>query len=249
MRRAVVPNIAVLVGLLATACATNPPRADHVVSVYGGTARTFNSDIRLQQPGGTDLTVHDVSFRDESFENVIYYGFRFTRWNSPTSPHGWAIDFVHPKAIARQDDVTTITGTKNGQPVASPAPINSQLQRWRVSFGHNMLTANYMHRWFFKRCRDDTFEGRSRAYAGVGAGVAIPSPLVQVDGVRTVDYRIAGPALHAVSGFEYDLGGPFSMFLEGKMHWADLDIELKGGGSTTTQLWTASLAAGLSFRF
>ena len=37
---------------------------------------------------------------------------------------------------------------KNGQPVPSPAPISSQIKRWRASFGHNMLTANYMHRWF-----------------------------------------------------------------------------------------------------
>ncbi len=223
-------------------------------SAYTGKAHTFNSDISLRHPAaGTDLEVKDVGFDDESltFHPPPNYGARITYWTGKHKQQGIAVDFHHPKAIARTHEVKEITGVKNGVPVASPAPMSTAIERWRVAFGHNILTLNYMHRWFPKGRRDETLLGRMQPYAGIGVGVAIPSPLIQVDGVRVADgYRIAGPAATAILGLNLDVWGPFSVYAEGKLNWTDLNLRFKSGvGESKTELWTTNILVGASVRF
>ena len=81
------------------------------LSFYTGKAHTFNSDIHVSQPSrGSDFTVRDVSFKDDSFtiEPPPNYGVRLTRWVGHCKTHGVQVDFQHAKAIARTNEVKTI---------------------------------------------------------------------------------------------------------------------------------------------
>ena len=44
----------------ALACAASPANAEMQVGVYGGWNGSFDSDIHLTQPGGTNMTLNDV---------------------------------------------------------------------------------------------------------------------------------------------------------------------------------------------
>jgi hypothetical protein len=220
-----------------------------MLSLGTGKARTYDADIRMRKSGGTDFTVHDVQFDDESFQQPLYYDVRLTRWNSHRSSAGWAVELTHPKVIARTDEVKDISGRRDGAPVASPAPMSSQVPRWRMSFGHNLLTVNHMRRWFPKGERDRTLLGRLWPYAGVGAGIAVPNPLIEFDGEETSGFLVAGPALQALVGVQAEVAGPFSLYAEAKLQWAAIDVPLDGGGSSTADLWTTTFVVGFSVRF
>lgn len=62
-RRFAVLAAAILAGYSCSALAD-----EWVASFYGGKARTSASDVTLNQPGGTDLRLAQVSWDDESFK-------------------------------------------------------------------------------------------------------------------------------------------------------------------------------------
>ena len=52
-------------------------RADDQISIYGGSAQTYSSNVRVIAPSAlTDLTVEHVDWRTDAFSNPLYYGFR-----------------------------------------------------------------------------------------------------------------------------------------------------------------------------
>jgi len=46
--------------IVALACAASPAHAEIQIGVYGGWNGSFDSDIHLIQPGGTNMTLNDV---------------------------------------------------------------------------------------------------------------------------------------------------------------------------------------------
>lgn len=50
------------------------PWPDIQVAAYAGPSYTMPSDVRLRQPGGTDLTLYQVPWRGEPFVPPPYYG-------------------------------------------------------------------------------------------------------------------------------------------------------------------------------
>ena len=46
--------------IVALACAASPAHAEIQIGVYGGWNGSFDSDIHLVQPGGTNMTLNDV---------------------------------------------------------------------------------------------------------------------------------------------------------------------------------------------
>jgi lipid A oxidase len=244
--------VGVLGAMTLSGCTTGGKRAEWVVSGYSGKAWNASADLHLDQPGhDTHATAHDVPLDDRSFtwSPPPNYGVRLWRWNHWNSQWGFMFDYQHPKAIADPNGIRTFSGMKDGVPVSGDLPLSTVFERWRLSFGHNMATLNVCHRWFPKGCRDRSLLGRIQPYVGFGAGAAIPSPLIQVDGVRTVGYRVAGPALQAFAGANVDLWGPFSFFAETKLSYADVTVSLEGGGTSSAEVWTYNLLFGASVHF
>ena len=64
--------------MFALACAASPAKAEMQIGVYGGWNGSFDSDIHLSQPGGTNMTLNDVPWDGESFGPPPYWGARGT---------------------------------------------------------------------------------------------------------------------------------------------------------------------------
>jgi lipid A oxidase len=48
---------------------------------------------------------------------------------------------------------------------------------------------------------------------------------------------------------EYKLNDKWSLFVEGRFSYSQINADLVGGGTLETDLWQPQLAVGLSYRF
>jgi hypothetical protein len=70
---------AALIGLLGGMVAWGgDARAETTLMLYLGVSFTHDSNVRLRQPGGTELTYRDISWTSRSLELPFYYGVRLT---------------------------------------------------------------------------------------------------------------------------------------------------------------------------
>ena len=228
---------------------TGTVHAEFVVSAYGGVADTMDADVKLSQPGGTDLTFSNVSWTDESFEGPIYYGLRLNYWFEKSPSWGVCVDFTHAKMYAKLDNTVNVSGTRDGVPVAGAEPLRNTFKELSFSHGYNLLTFNGMYRWFPKGTRDDTFFGRLQPYVGLGLGIAVPHVEVEIDGNKTEEYQYTGPAFQGFGGVNFDVYKKLSIFLEYKLTYSDMDADLTGGGSVEVEPWTNHFIFGLSYNF
>ena len=60
--------------IVALACAASPAHAEMQIGVYGGWNGSFDSDIHLIQPGGTNMTLNDVPWDGDSFAAASLLG-------------------------------------------------------------------------------------------------------------------------------------------------------------------------------
>jgi lipid A oxidase len=223
--------------------------AEFVLSAYGGAIDTMDADVKLSRPGGTDLTFSDVSWNDKSFEGPMYYGLRLNYWFSDDSNWGVGIDFTHAKMYARLNDTVTVSGTRAGANVSGSEPLNNTFEELSFSHGYNLLIFNGTYRWFPKGSRDNTFLGRLQPYAGLGLGVAVPHVEVDLNGSKTEEYQYAGPAFQGLAGINFDVYKNFSVFLEYKLTYSDMNADLTDGGSIEVKPWSNHIVFGLSYSF
>lgn len=237
--------------LVASGC--SGPRGEVALSAYGGKAWNSDADLRLKEPGGTDLKLSGVELDAESFERPIYYGLRGTYWLPPAGADeaaarlgtwGLMLEFTHTKANADEDQVVHQQGTRNGAPVSGSFPVRDSIESYELSHGHNLLTLNALHRWLPMGRR-----GRLQPYVGAGAGLACPRVEALVNGVETDGYQLAGWTVQGLAGVNVDLTRSLGAFVEYKLNWADVDAELGGGGSIQQEIWTHQLLVGLTWRF
>lgn len=251
--------------------AVQPPtvagaRREIVLGAYSGVSYTHPSEVRIVNPGRTDMTVKDFGWIGQPFKSPIYYGLRVQRWGAG-SIFGTMIDFTHDKAIARRGDEASFTGTRNGAAVAPKAKISDVFSHLEFSHGHNILTFNGLVRLL-------PIAGMLRPYLGVGAGITLPHTEVGLrdENTRTYEYQFAGFAGQALAGVEINLGRT-SVFFEYKFTFAPYDVPLSHeprgwilftdlwrqfrawrsgeappGGRLTTDLATHHGVAGLLFR-
>lgn len=237
--RARLAVLAASLGVVVASVAMQPAQAEWRVSLYGGKSVTFDSDVHFKQPGGTDMTLHDVPWDDESFKSPFYYGARITYWFDE-SPWGLAIDFTHAKIIADTSAVVSVSGTRNGTPVSGNQPVNNTFSNLQLSHGHNLLTANGLY-----RLRWDAWE----PYAGLGVGVAIPHVEADVvGGQQTQEYQIGGPAAQGFLGLSVRVWDRLSVFSEYKLSYADVKADLNGGGTFEVKPITNHFVFGISVR-
>lgn len=226
--------------IAALVCLTSAAaRAEFRVSVYGGLGETQDSDVKLTQPGGTELTLKDVPWKGESFKSPLYYGLRATYWFDD-APWGAALDFTHAKMIADPGDVVTVSGTRAGVPVNRNEPVGNTFSNLQLSHGLNLLTLNGLYR--LQQWQP------VEPYAGLGIGVAIPHVETEINGVQTSKYEFGGVAAQLLLGASVRAYDWLRFFAEYKLSYADVDVDLSGGGTLKTDAWTNHALVGVSFR-
>jgi len=236
-------------GLAATLALTIalPATADAqlTLTLRQGKGWVEGSDLRLSRPG-TDVTLHDVSWKDESYRSPIYYGVGLTWWLPRHREWGLGLDLTHAKAILETGESALARGTFGGRRIDDSVLVRDVVPALQFSHGHNLVTVNGYRRWWAAP-RGEAPTGVA-LYLGVGAGVAVPHVEAQVAGIRTDEYQLAGPAARGVAGLDVPFDEHFSLVGEAILSWADLRADLTGGGEVRTRLLVPQLSLGIALR-
>ena len=107
---------------------TSPASAEFQIGVYGGWSDSFDSDIHLSQPGGTNLTLSDVPWESDSFGAPPYWGVRGTYWLDSAPNWGLMVDYNHAKVIAEQGAVVSVSGTRDGVKIGPKDRVGNTFQ-------------------------------------------------------------------------------------------------------------------------
>ena len=237
-----------VVGLLMTLYAGRVP-ADTTASVLIGTGWTKDSDVRYAPNSGTNLTYEDVSWDTEPFGTPPYYAFRMTHWFDRSPDWGLAFDFTHAKMISDADRMVRVAGVRDGVPVDGVETVGDAFQDLEFSDGHNLLTLNALRRWQPFATDAGSRFGQASLYVGGGAGIAVPHVEVSTAEALVHEFQYAGPALQFLTGAGMPISDHFSLQVEYRLTWAELDTDLGGGGSLTTDALTHHLNFGVGFDF
>lgn len=191
------------------------------------------SDLRLERPDGTDLTLKRLGWDGDALMPPIDGGIRSMEW---WGPFGFMIDFLHNKAVARLGkgahgrklanpviEDAELHGTLKGQPAPDRMTLTDIFTRLEFTHGHNVLIFTPM-----LQLGSGLVPG-VRPYFGAGAGFALPHVEVWFPGEtkRTNEYQYAGPAAQFVAGIDIRRGR-FSMILEYKFSFAWIAGALTG---------------------
>jgi lipid A oxidase len=212
---------------LAGLCALSlPVAAETQISVFGGANSNLSSDVTLEGTGATDGT-QSIDWDGGSFDLPPYWGVRGTYWLSSAPNWGFAIDYVHSKAVADR------SGAAGGI-----------YDRLEFTDGNNILLFDVLYRF------NPLMSGTLVPYAGAGIGVTIPHVEVTLtSGNTTYEYQLTGVAAQVLAGLEYKLNEKWSLFSEARLSYSQINADLAGGGTLETHLWSPQLAIGLSYRF
>ncbi|HEX5999024.1 MAG TPA: outer membrane beta-barrel protein [Hyphomicrobiaceae bacterium] len=221
---------AVALAVTGLCMATLPAAAEPQLSAFGGANWNLSSDAKLSNaPSGGGVISDDrsIDWDGASGEMPPYWGVRGTYWLNPGSSWGFALDYVHMKAIADIDFAND--------------PTYGHLE---FTDGDNLLIFNAMYRF------NPLMRGTLVPYVGAGIGVSIPHVEVSVKGGnKTFEYQLTGVAAQVLAGLEYKLNEKWSLFTEARFSYSHIDADLNGGGSFETDLWSPQLAVGISYRF
>ena len=204
-----------------TALTTGAAKAEATISVYGGASFSPHSTVKTRSAAGAPETRRNVGWDTDSFEMPPYYGVRATWWMESMPSVGFAVDFTHAKVLAN--------------------PLPAGFTKLEFTDGINFLTANALYR----HQMDNGFT----PYAGVGLGLSIPH--VEVDfagGPSTSEYQVTGFAAQALVGVDYKIPDNWSVFLEGKSTYGQVDADLASGGSLDTDIISNQIIFGVTYK-
>jgi hypothetical protein len=145
--------------------AVSPAFAEFQISGYGGWNGSFDSDIHLSQPGGTDLDFKDVPWDGDSFGAPPYWGARGTWWFNSAPSWGFMIDYNHAKVIADQSAVVGVSGTRDGVKIGPIDRVGNTFETMEFTDGLNEMFFGGQYRWLHERWTP---------YVGLGVGFAFP---------------------------------------------------------------------------
>ena len=242
MRRLTVAIVAALAMLAAAPMLlTSPAAAEFQIGAYGGWSHSFDSDITINQPGGTNLTLQDVPWETEPFQSPPYWGLRGTYWLDSAPNWGLMIDYHHAKVIAEQGATVAVTGTRDGLPVGPREKVGNSFDVMEFTNGLNEIFLGAQYRWI---------GARWTPYVGLGVGVAFPHvEFHREDGPKTFEYQVTGVAVEGLVGLEYRIGPRLSAFADYKLSYSNNDADLDGGGTLETEILTSQVIFGLSYHF
>lgn len=228
-----------LAGLL---LATSPcaPAGTWELAAYGGTSWHQDADVELATPTAT-LEFEDVAWRSDSFSSPPHWGFRVARWFGDEDRFAVALDFVHAKVIAEEDERVAVSGTRNGLAVNTTERVDATFTTFEYTDGLNLATLNVLY-------RVPGFTYRFTPYLGGGIGAAVPHVEVTVPGVNVREYQAVGFTAHGLMGLSGLVTEHVGAFVEYKAGYTDVDAELPGG-SVSHGLFSHHVNFGLLVRF
>jgi len=215
--------------------------AETTISLLTGQAWTYDSDVRLQEPGGTNLYFGDVSWDTNPFEMPPYWAIRLTHWMNRSPDWGVAVDFNHAKMYSDLEQVVQVSGKQSGVSVDGPGRLGDTFNTLEFTDGHNLLTVNALRRWRVSE--------HLQPYLGAGIGVAVPHVEVGTAAGLTLEYQLVGPAAQFIGGVNFPLGERFFLITEYRLSWAEIDAKLNSGGRLKTEALTHHLNFGVGFGF
>ncbi|NOT71172.1 MAG: hypothetical protein HOP09_07760 [Hyphomicrobium sp.] len=198
---------------LAGTPASYAPGRESTFGAYLGAPYHYPSDFHLKKEGRHDLTIEDIEWFTNPFDNPLYYGARLQRWGDG-GRFGTMVDFTHSKAYAPMKTDTKFEGTLDGKPAPAIAKVSEFFDKLEFSHGHNMLTLNGL-------MRLSSF-GRFSPYVGLGGGISLPHSEIHLktDPTRTYEYQMTGLNGQALAGIEFRTATG-SVFFEYKFTLAD----------------------------
>jgi lipid A oxidase len=219
-----------------------PAAAEFQIGVYGGVSESFDSDVTLVQPGGTNLTLSDVPWDGKSFSDPPYWGIRGIWWFDAHPAWGLMVDYNHAKIYSELGSSVKVSGTRDGNPMSGTDKVGNTFDILEFTDGLNEIFFGGMYRWQ---------RPRWTPYVGFGVGFAFPHVEVRRTGgtVKTYEYQVTGVAVEGLVGLEYRLTPRFSLFGDYKLSFSSNDADLNGGGTLETDVWTNQFIFGVSYRF
>jgi lipid A oxidase len=229
-------------GFLALIAGAGSASAEGQIGLYGGWNDSFDSDITLWQPNGTNLTLSDVPWDGASFDDPPYWGLRGIWWFEARPNWGVMIDYNHAKVIADQGAVVSASGTRDGVAIGPKDRVGNTFDIMEFTDGLNEIYAGATYRWWHERWTP---------YVGFGVGASFPHVEIRRTGadIRTFEYQLTGVAVEGLVGLEYHIGPRVSVFGDYKISFSSNDADVKGGGTLDTDVWTNHFIFGLSYRF
>ncbi len=231
-----------MIALLASA-ANSAWSGEFSVGVYFGIGYTSSGNVRLQEPGGTELTADGISWRDRSFSSPLYYGLRLNYFGSATASNGLMLDFTHAKMYSDPAQTVRVSGTRNGTAVGGNEALGATFSELSFSHGYNLLALNLLHRWLRG---DGSTVHTFQPYVGAGIGIAVPHVEVRTASSTTNNYQFGGVVYQALGGINYRAGSRWDLFTEYKLSYANIEVDLNGGGHLRTNPLTHHLEVGAS---
>lgn len=217
--------------------AARPRGIETLVAGYLAQPFYARSDLHLERPDGTDLTLKGLGWDGDMLRFPVDGGVRTVTGSGSA---GFMVDFLHNKAVARLgkgahgrklanpviEDADT-AGTLKGAPAPARVTLTDVFERLEFTHGHNVLL-------FTPLLRLPSIVPRVRPYVGLGAGFALPHVEVWFPGesreLRTNEYQYAGLAAQALAGLEIRVGR-VSYFVEYKLSLARISAALTGDES------------------
>ncbi|MFP4044008.1 MAG: outer membrane protein [Rhodosalinus sp.] len=200
-----------------------PAAAEFELSIYSGYQTAPHSRAKGDYPGGGTYNAL-FGWEGRSFELPLYYGARGTWWVNDR--FGWGFEGTHTKVYA--------PGAERNA---------AGFDRFELSDGHNIITANALRRW------PNRWKGVT-PHVGGGLGFAMPHVDVEpAGGPRTYGFQVTGPAVRLFAGASMDLSERWALFGEYQFTWSDNTADLDGGGSLETRIITNAVNLGVSYRF
>lgn len=210
-----------------------PAAAETKFFAYSGKSSTFDAPLTILQPGrDTRLTFHDVQYDDESFRSPLFYGFRVTHFPKRSAHLGFGIEFIHFKMYADTSRRLRVTGIENGVPVDRLQRMDATVQRFSISHGVNLLTANVVGR--LELLKSPGFpEGRLQPYAAFGVGPMLLHPESEIGGRSRQQYEWDALVPQLTAGLDYQVSPRVSLFAEAKLTTGTVDVDVVGGRART----------------
>jgi len=222
-----------------------PATAESLFSLYTGTSFTRDSDLRINQAGGTGLTVRDVRWDADPFKAAPYYGLRYTRFFDQHPNWGIALDYTHYKMYAQTDRQVRVDGTWKGAPLNASARMDQYVQHFEISHGVNMLSLTGIYRWQ----NLSMLAGRLQPYVGAGLAYYRPHSENTVNNLsHGTGYDASGFGYQLLGGAQYRLGDRWGLFGEVKFNSGTAKVGI-AEGSAETPLKTFHALGGLQYSF
>ena len=230
------------IGVLAMGPGSTPASAEFQIGIYGGWNDSFDSDVTLVQPNGTNLTLYDVPWDGKSFESPPYWGVRGIYWLDVNPSWGVMVDYNHAKIYSELGATVKVSGTRNGVALNGKDRVSNTFDILEFTDGLNEIYLGGTYRWQHERWTP---------YVGLGVGLSFPHVEIRRTGssIRTFEYQVTGVAVEGLVGLEYRITPRVSAFGDYKLSFSSNDADVKGGGTLETDVWTNHFILGLSYRF